>query len=104
MYQASVRPIKLQQIFLFTWFKVKGQVVQRWEWPIPTFPIGRGVKLAALDVTVISTLQQLTLVGAASTLGHALRIGEEWKMAAHTEACRAVGVLFVPLVVESLGG
>ena len=43
------------------------------------------------------------VVGAASTPGHALRVGEEWKMAAHAEACRAVGVLFVPLVVESLG-
>ena len=59
---------------------------------------------AALNVTVISTLQQLTLVGATSTPGHALWVGEERKMAAHAEACRAVGVLFVPLVVRSMGG
>ena len=59
---------------------------------------------SALDVTVISTLQ-LTLVGAASsTPGHSLQVGEERKMAAHAESCRAVGVLFVPLVVESMGG
>ena len=57
---------------------------------------------SALDVTVISTLQ-LILVGAASTLGHSLRVREERKMAAHAEACCAVGVLFVPLVVESVG-
>ena len=57
----------------------------------------------ALDVTVISTLQQLTLVGAASTPGHALRVGEERMMVAHAEAYRAVGVVFVSLVVKSLG-
>ena len=28
-YQASVRPIRLQQVFLSTWFKVEGQVVER---------------------------------------------------------------------------
>ena len=46
---------------------------------------------AALDVTVISTLQSLTLAGAASTQGHALRVGEERKMAAHNEVCWSVG-------------
>ena len=59
---------------------------------------------AALDVTVISTLQQLTLEGAASTQGHALSVGKERKMTAHSEACRSVGVIFLPLVMESLGG
>ena len=58
----------------------------------------------ALDVTVISSLQQQTLSGAAISPGHALRVGEMRKMNAHAEPCRAVGVLFVPLVVESLGG
>ena len=59
---------------------------------------------AALDVTVISTMQALTVTGAATTQGHALSVGENRKMAAHAEACRSVGVTFVPLVVESLGG
>ena len=59
---------------------------------------------AALDVTVISTLQQLTLQGAASVQGHALIVGEERKMAAHAQSCRAVGVSFLPLVMETLGG
>ena len=77
-YQASVRPIRLQQSFLSMWFKVEGQVV---EWPTSTFPIGRGV----CSRCHISTLQ-LTLVGAASTLGHALRVGEQRKMAAHAKA------------------
>ena len=35
-YQASVHPIRLQQIFLSTWFKVEGQVVERWERPTST--------------------------------------------------------------------
>ena len=59
---------------------------------------------AALDVTVISTLQDLTVAGAAATQGHALRIGEERKLAAHQSDCQATGISFVPLVVESLGG
>ena len=59
---------------------------------------------AALDVTVISTMQALTVTGAATTQGHTLSVGENRKMAAHAEACRSVGVTFVPLVVESLGG
>ena len=59
---------------------------------------------AAIDVTVISTLQQLTVVGASTTKGHALSVGEDRKRAAHAEACHSVGVSFIPLVVESLGG
>ena len=55
-------------------------------------------------MTVTSTLQQLTLQGAASTPGYALAVGEERKRASHAEACRSVGVSFIPLVVESLGG
>ena len=55
-----------------------------WCWGRPT----------TLDVTVISTLQSLTLVGAAATQGHALRVGEERKMATHNEACLSVGVVF----------
>ena len=58
----------------------------------------------ALDVTVISTLQSLTLSGTAHTQGHALQIGEKRKMAAHKESCHAVGVSFTPMVIESLGG
>ena len=53
---------------------------------------------------MISTMQNLTVTEAATTPGHALTVGEERKMAVHTENCRSVGVSFVPLVVESLGG
>ena len=53
---------------------------------------------------VISALQQLTVEGAADTQGHALTVGRERKLAAHSTDCRSVGVDFIPLVVESLGG
>ncbi len=53
---------------------------------------------------MISTLQQLTVNGAAATQGHALSVGEDRKAAAHAEACRSVGVAFIPLVAETLGG
>ena len=59
---------------------------------------------SALDVTVISTLQPLTLSGAASVKGYALKVAEERKMAAHSTGCRDAGVAFVPLVAETLGG
>ena len=42
--------------------------------------------------------------GAASTQGHALMVGEARKLAAHGDACQAVGVFFIPLVLETLGG
>ena len=58
----------------------------------------------ALDVTVISPLQQLTLSGVSSVAGHALQVVENRKRAAHAEHCRSAGVDFVPLVVEALGG
>ena len=63
-----------------------------------------GGRPAALDVTVISTLQSLTLAGAAASQGHALRVAEERKMAAHGAACQSVGVVFIPLVMETLEG
>ena len=58
----------------------------------------------ALDVSVISTLQQRTVRGAAENQGYALSICEERKMATHAASCREVGVSFIPLAVESLGG
>ena len=59
---------------------------------------------AALDVTVISTMQRSTIQGAAENQGHALRIAEERKFAAHVAACQAAGISFIPLAVETLGG
>ena len=59
---------------------------------------------AALDVTVISPMQSLTLEDATTTAGHALGIAEQRKLAAHAGDCHSVGVNFIPLVLESLGG
>ena len=59
---------------------------------------------AALDVHVISPLQRQTLGQAASTPGHALEVGTRRKLASHLSACRSVGMEFIPLVTETLGG
>ena len=59
---------------------------------------------SATSVTVISTIQRATVNGAASTQGHALLVGEARKMSAHEAACAAAGVIFVPIVMEILGG
>ena len=58
---------------------------------------------AALDVSVISPLQHLTLAGAASLPGHALRVCVQRKMSSNLPACRSAGVDFLPIVVETLG-
>ena len=67
---------------------------------LPNWSRGRP---AALDVHVISPMQQLTLTEAASSPGHALRVGVQRKLTVHLSACRSAGVDFIPLVVESLG-
>ena len=58
----------------------------------------------ALDVHVISPMQQLTLTEDASSPGDTLRVGVQQKLTEYLSACRSAGVDFVPLVVESLGG
>ena len=67
-------------------------------------PSWKGGRPAALDVTVISTMQQATIQGAAISQGHALLVGEGRKLVAHADACRAVGVSFIRIVVETFGG
>ena len=68
---------------------------------VPIWQLGRP---AAMDVSVISTLQPLTVVGAAASPGYALKVGEDRKLAAHQAGCSEAGILFLPLIVESLGG
>ena len=67
-------------------------------------PNWEGGRPAALDVTVISPLQRLTISGASSVAGHALQVAEERKRATHSEACREARVSFIPLAIETLGG
>ena len=59
---------------------------------------------AALDIHVISSLQQQTVGEAAFTSGHALQVGVQRKLASHLSACRSAGVNFIPIVTEVLGG
>ena len=49
-------------------------------------------------------LIQLTLFEAASSPGHALSIGIRRKLTSNLPSCRAAGVDFLPIVVETLGG
>ena len=67
-------------------------------------PCWKRGKPATLDVTVISPVQQLTIEDAAITQGHALSVGETRKRRVHENDCREIGISFLPLVVESLGG
>jgi hypothetical protein len=59
---------------------------------------------AALDVTVTSPLQQAQIHRAAAEAGAALEAAKSRKMAKSYEKCRRVGVKFIPLAVETLGG
>ena len=72
----------------------------------PGIPRRFGMQLpkAALDVHVISPLQQQLLGEASFTPGHALQVGVGRKLAAHLSACRSTGTDFIPLVAETLGG
>ena len=68
---------------------------------LPNWSHGRQ---AALDVAVISPLQQLTVAEVAVTPGHALEVCVSCKLSANLPSCRAAGVECVPIVVEALGG
>ena len=58
----------------------------------------------ALDVTIISPLQKLTIQKASVTQGHALSVADGRKRALHHGVCQANGIDFIPIVVETLGG
>ena len=55
---------------------------------------------AALDITVISTMQKATIQSAAENQGHALLVAEERIFAAHGATCQAAGISFLPLAIE----
>ena len=67
-------------------------------------PCWKGGRPAALDITVISTMQQSTMQSAADNQGHALLVAENRKLTTHAPACQAAGISFIPLAIESLGG
>jgi len=68
---------------------------------IPNWISGKAV---ALDVTVVNPLQAALVSQAAAQPGHALVSRFREKMVKHSDPCRQVGMLFVPLPVETLGG
>ena len=68
---------------------------------VPNWAQGRD---AALDVTVVTPLQQETMALAATTPGHALTFAYERKIRGAEEACRRQGIAFIPLAAESFGG
>ena len=63
-----------------------------------------GGQPAALDITVISSLQAATVSDASVIQGSALGVAETWKQALHAAARHRVGINFYPLAVEALGG
>ena len=59
---------------------------------------------AALDVTVVNPLQGAMVQQAATTAGHALSSAFDRKMRESDEDCRRQGIVFHPIVAETLGG
>ena len=59
---------------------------------------------AALDITVVHPLQADFVSGAATTAGFALDQAHARKMRGSAEECKAQGISFLPVAVESLGG
>ena len=57
-----------------------------------------------MDVTVVNPLQARMVDQAAAHAGHSLTVRFNDKMTKHGEACRRAGMVFIPLVVETLGG
>ena len=63
-----------------------------------------GGRLATLDVMVTSPLQALTIQEASTIAVHALEVATSRKLATHLSPCRAAGLDFIPLAVETLDG
>ena len=61
-------------------------------------------KKMAFDVSVVSPVQDAILHRAAETPASAIEMRKSSKMRAHFEQCRAQGIAFKPLVVETFGG
>ena len=61
-------------------------------------------KPAALNVSVISPVQTLTVEEAAVTQGYSLAVREQQKLRCHHYACHEAGIHFISLAVETFGG
>ena len=67
-------------------------------------PVWSQGKPAAINVSVISSLQCLTVSEASCEQDYALSYGERRKRRVHDHECQEAGISFVPLLVETLGG
>ena len=67
-------------------------------------PVWSQGKAAAIDVSVISPLQFLTVSEACREQGYVLSYGERRERRLHEPECQEAGISFVPLLVETLGG
>ena len=67
-------------------------------------PCWKGGRPVALDITVISTMQQSTIQPAADNQVHALLVAETRIFGTHGPACQAAGIPFIPLAIETQGG
>ena len=50
------------------------------------------------------SIKKLTILEVSVTQGHALSVADRKKRASYQSACQAVGLSYVPLAVETLGG
>ena len=69
-------------------------LIPRWE----------GGQDAALDVTVVSALQNAMVARSATTNSYAVTRAFDRKVARVGEACRQEGIAFIPLAADTLGG
>ena len=67
-------------------------------------PTWKAEKPAAFDVTVTSSLQSNSLTKAATMAGYALDAADERNYCLHDDNCAKMGITFVPLAIEVLGG
>ena len=68
---------------------------------VPTWKEG---KPAAFDVTLTSSLQSNSLTIAATKAAYALDVADGRQFCLHDDNCSKMGITFVPLAIEILGG
>ena len=92
---ASLAPVKEGR------FLLPGQNARPADILIPGWSGGRD---AALDVTIVSPLQQAMVRGASEVDGYALNEAFRRKVAKAGEPCRQQGISFIPLAADTFGG
>ena len=93
--QAALRPAREEQALL------PGSESRPADIFLPSFDKGRD---CALDVTVVSPLQQALISKASEEPGAALTFAYDRKIRQSYDACHKEGISFLPLPIETLGG